>query len=354
MILPKGSSYLSPKLLALSTSFEKNLEESFRKLKPNTILDVLSISWMRCAMAALSDAHANIKTLTSALQFPVSDWDEKWMDMYLDDSVKLLDICNALTAELSRLDQSQLLLKYAFHILASSGASPSAEKLNHVHSSLHDWLQQIRSRSPKLDSCSSLLQELTNTLHVVKVKNSGKEKVLMRALYGVKVISIFVCSVFTAALSGCSKPLMDVHVGGEFMWAGTFNDLQARVNGEIRDLFSLGKSGVLKELEAVNAHAGKLHDLSIVLGQMKEEQPSTYLNDDKVPTLRKTNPQHEEGWEKSSLDLANSAERFAQELDLLSKQLEEFFHLVLAGRNALLCSLSSSTVQPKGKADKFR
>jgi len=26
-------------------------------------------------------------------QFPAAEWDEKWMDEYLDDTVKLLDIC---------------------------------------------------------------------------------------------------------------------------------------------------------------------------------------------------------------------------------------------------------------------
>lgn len=343
MILPKGS-YLSPKLLAVLTSFEQTLAESFRKLKPKNLTDVLSFSWMSHAMASLSDAHANIKTLTSALQFPVSDWDEKWMDMYLDDSVKLLDICNALTSELSRLDQSQLLLKYALHILASSSASPSFDELGRVHSSLHDWMVQVRSRSPKLENCSSILQQLNNTLNLVKVKNSAKGKVLMRALYGVKVMSIFVCSIFTSALSGCAKPLVDVHVAGEFLWADAFNDLQAGVRGEITTLYPLGKSGGLKELEAVDAHVKKLHDLSISHGQMKEERPITDPN----------KAQEEERFKESSSGLAGSSKCLAQELDLISKQLEEFFHLVLAGRNTLLCGLTTSDVHHKEKADKLR
>ena len=306
-------------------------------------------------MTMLSETHTNVKTLTTNLQFPVSDWDEKWMDMYLDNSVKLLDICNALTSELSRLDQSQLLLKYGMHILASAGTSPSSEELKRVHSSLHDWMEKIHSRSPKLEKCSSILQELTGTLHLVKVKNSAKGKVLVRALHGVKAVTIFICSVFTAALSGCSEPLMDLNVSGEFLWADAFNDLKAGLNGEIRNLFSLGKSGALKEVEAVNARVKKLHNASIGLGQMNEEQPTNDTNNnEEVPTSRKNNGQEQKGWKESCSDLANSAECFAQELDLLSKQLEEFFHLVLAGRNAMLFSLTSPDVQLKAKADKFR
>lgn len=335
MILPKGS-YLSPKLLALLTSFEQALAESLRKLKPVNISDILSLSWITCAMTSLSNAHADIKTLTTALQFPVSDWDEKWMDMYLDDSVKLLDICNAFTSELSRLDQTQILLKYASHILSSSSASPSSEDLKRVHSSLHDWMEQTRSKSQKLENCYSILQELNNSLHLVKVKNSAKGKVLMRALYGVKVASIFVCSVFTAALLGSSKSLMDLHVTGELLWAEAFNDLQTGVNGEIRAHFSLGKAWGLKEIVAVDAHVKKLHDISI-------EESSTDPKNAKVGTL-----------EKSTLDLTHSAECFAEELDLVSKQLEKFFHLVLTGRNALLCGLTSSDAHHKENTGKFK
>jgi len=352
MILPKGS-YLSPKLLSLLTSFEQTLTERLRKLKPTNTSDDLSLSWMRLAMTSLSEMHNNINTLTTALQFPVSDWDEKWMDMYLDDSVKLLDICNALTSELSRLEQSQLLLKYASHILDSTGASPSSEELMRVHSSLHDWMEKIHSRSLKLENCSSILQELTTTLHLVKAKNSARGKVLMRALYSVKVVSIFVCSVFTAALSGCANPLTDLHVSGEFLWAEAFNDLRTTVNGEMRNIFSSGKSGVLKELEAVKARVEKLHNLSISHGQRKEEQPGIDTNNEEALTSRNTDGDEERGWKDSSSDLANTAKCFAHELDLLSKQLEEFFQLVLAGRNALLYSLTTSNVQPKGKADKF-
>ncbi|ONK59076.1 uncharacterized protein A4U43_C08F2730 [Asparagus officinalis] len=302
---------------------------------------------MRHAMSLLSEMHININTLTTALQFPVSDWDEKWMDVYLNDSVKLLDICNALTSELSRLEQCQLLLKYSLHILDSTGSSPTSEDLKRVHSSLHNWMEKIHSRSPKLESSSSILQELTATLQLVKVKKSAKGKVLMRALYGVKVVSIFVCSVFTAALSGCSKPLTDLHISGDFLWAEAFGDLQASVNGEIRYLLKLGKCGVLKELEAVSARAVKLHDLSIGLDQRKKDKPSTDADKD-------TNTEEVERWKDSTSDLAKSAETFACELDLLSKQVEEFFHLVLGGRNVLLCSLTTSNVQGKGKADKVR
>ncbi|KAG4983240.1 hypothetical protein JHK87_027989 [Glycine soja] len=47
----------------------------------------------------------------TALELPVSDWEDKWIDVYFDISSKLLDICNAFSSELSRLNQRNLPLK---------------------------------------------------------------------------------------------------------------------------------------------------------------------------------------------------------------------------------------------------
>ncbi|KAG4974893.1 hypothetical protein JHK87_031714 [Glycine soja] len=58
----------------------------------------------------------------TALELPVSDWEDKWIDVYLDISSKLLDICNAFSSELSRLNQGNLPLKCALHNLDSASS----------------------------------------------------------------------------------------------------------------------------------------------------------------------------------------------------------------------------------------
>ncbi|KHN15614.1 Protein BPS1, chloroplastic [Glycine soja] len=47
----------------------------------------------------------------TALELPVSDWEDKWIDVYFDISSKLLDICNGFSSELSRVNQENLPLK---------------------------------------------------------------------------------------------------------------------------------------------------------------------------------------------------------------------------------------------------
>uniref|UniRef100_A0A452YLK2 Uncharacterized protein n=3 Tax=Aegilops tauschii subsp. strangulata TaxID=200361 RepID=A0A452YLK2_AEGTS len=261
VILP-GGPHLPRKLQALLKSYEDALALSLRKLKPENALEVLTLSWMRLAVDCLSELHANIGTLITELELPVSDWDEKWVDIYLNSSVKLLDICIALSSELARLDQGQLLVKYVLHVLDPKGGVPSLEQLKRAEVLLKEWMDKVDTTRPRLDSCSMALQELAGSLCLMKVKNSAKGKVLMRALYGIESVTVFTCSVFVAALSGSPKPLVELHVPHKFGWSQAFNDLHATISGEVKRRLSRGSVSAVKELEEVEACARKLHALT--------------------------------------------------------------------------------------------
>uniref|UniRef100_A0A0A9DID8 Uncharacterized protein n=1 Tax=Arundo donax TaxID=35708 RepID=A0A0A9DID8_ARUDO len=261
MILPRGA-HLSPKLTKLLVWYEDGLALSLRKLKPEDASEVLTLSWMRLAVDSLSELHANIATLITELELPVSDWDEKWVDIYLNSSVKLLDICIALSSELARLDQGQLLVQYVLHVLDSGSTVPSQEQLRRAEASLKEWVERAGMRSPRLESCSAVLQELAGNLCLMKVKHSAKGKVLMRALYGIEAVTVFICSVIVAVLSGSSKPLVEFDVPEKFGWSKDFSDLHTAISGELRCQLSGGSVVAVKELEEVEAYARKLHVLT--------------------------------------------------------------------------------------------
>ncbi|KAF0928778.1 hypothetical protein E2562_010657 [Oryza meyeriana var. granulata] len=265
-----GGAHLSRKLQELLTSYEDALALSLRKLKPEAASDVLTLSWMRLAVDCLSELHTNIATLITDLELPVSDWDDKWVDIYLNSSVKLLDICIALSSELSRLDQGQLLLQYVLHVLGSESGMPSQEQLKRAEPSLREWIELVGIRCPRLVSCSTTLQELAGNLCLMKVKNSAKGKVLMRALYGIESVTVFICSLFVAVLSGSPKPLVELHVPEKFGWSQAFNDLHTAISEELTRQLSSGSVAAVKELEEVEACAKRLHVLASS-SQLEEE-----------------------------------------------------------------------------------
>ncbi|XP_058739914.1 protein BPS1, chloroplastic-like [Vicia villosa] len=314
MISPKGSK-LSPQLVAVLRAFEENLEERLKKLIPKSKDEVVSLSWMISAMQVLCESHNDIKTLMTDLELPVTDWDEKWIDVYLDISVKLLDICNAFSSELSRLNQGQLLLQCSLLHLGSS----SPDQLFRACSSLDGWRQHMSSKNPRIEKCGSILDDLVESSDMPKVKKSAKGKVLMEAIYGVKALTVFVCSVSATAFSGSTKNLMDMDVADVYSWAPAFKGLQNLVNEEIRFRFSSGRFTVLNELEAV--------DLSV-----RELYPNIQ---GLVHTIEK------ESHAKTVEKLGRETENFSQGLDLLAKEVGGFFQVVLAGRDALLANLRS-------------
>ncbi|GAU28645.1 hypothetical protein TSUD_159260 [Trifolium subterraneum] len=314
MISPKGTT-LSPQLLAVLCAFEATLEEKLKKLIPKSKDEVVSLSWMTSAMQALCESHNDIKTLMTDLELPVTDWEEKWIDVYLDISVKLLDICIAFSSELSRLNQGHLLLQCTLHHLGSS----SSDQLFRACSSLDGWRQHVSSKNPRIEKCGSILDNLVGSSDLPKVKKSAKGKVLMQAIYGVKVLTVFVCSVFATAFSGSTKNLIDMDVADVYSWAPTFKGLQNLVNEEIRVRFSSGRITVLNELEAVDSSVRELYP--IIQGVVETTETESHAK-----TVEK---------------LGRSTENFSQGVDLLVKEVDGFFQVVLSGRDALLSNLRS-------------
>ncbi|KAJ7962444.1 Protein BPS1 chloroplastic [Quillaja saponaria] len=313
MISPKGSR-MSPRLIAVLNAFEETLADRLRKLMPKGKDEVLSLTWMKLAMESVAETHSDIKTLIEKLELPVCDWDEKWIDVYLDISVKLLDICIAFSSELSRLNQGHLFLQCALHKMGSS------KQFVRARSSLDGWRLHINTKNPRIENCCTILDSIVESIDLPKVKNSAKGKVLMRAMYGVKVVTIFVCSVFSAAFSSSAKKLLDLNVADTFLWGQAFTNLQSTVNKEIKNIFTSGRSTALKELEAVDACVKKLY--------------STFQ--DGVDAIEADASQN------IAEDLGKRAEDLSQGLDLIAKEVDGFFQVVLTGRDALLSNLRAS------------
>ncbi|KAK7273018.1 hypothetical protein RIF29_14064 [Crotalaria pallida] len=239
---------------------------------PKSENEILCLSWITLAMQSLCEIHCDIKTLIANLELPVGDWDEKWIDLYLDISVKLLGICIAFSFELSRLNQGNLILQCALHSLDSA----SSKQFVQATSSLDGWRKHIGSKNPRIDKCGTILDNL----------------------------------------------LSDLDVADTYPWAPAFKSLQNLVNEEIRLRFSSGRLPIFKELKAVDTFVKELH-----------------------PTIKDVVDIFEaESLTKSVKDLARATEKLSQGLDLLAKEVDGFFQVVLSGRDSWLSYLRSDGI----------
>ncbi|EOA20902.1 hypothetical protein CARUB_v10001238mg [Capsella rubella] len=318
---------LSPKLFSLLNNFETNLTVSIRELIPKDKNDIISVSWMIQAMESLCETHKSIETFMTDLELSLSDLKENLIYIYSDVSLKLLELCNAVTSEIDHLNHGNLLLKIAFSKLETNNCREELQLSSHLDS----WNQHMVSKNPRIENCGAVLSRLVESMdhhHLskkAKKKHSVKGKVLLRALYGVKVKSLYIFSVFAAAFTGSSKNLSYLRVQKEMEelpWAQAFMELQNKVNPEIKNAFLSDQSMGIKDLEAVDASVKKLN---------------TAVQEGSVPILLL------EPLKKSVIELS---ERF----DLLYEETGCLLRIMISARNAVSESLWTKYEEELGVA----
>ncbi|KAF8107112.1 hypothetical protein N665_0126s0030 [Sinapis alba] len=258
MFPKKNNACISPHLLSLLNNLETSLTVSIAELVPKN--DFLTVSWMIQAMHTLCETHKSVMTLmTTDVDIPVSDMEESSIDMYMDITSKLLELCNGFTSELYRLTHVNLLLKVAL-------SNPEEFSLSHIDR----WRQHMASKNPSIENWGEVLSSLTESLNDhyqslyknVKKKQTAKEKVFLRALYGVKVKTLLIFSVFVAAFNHSSKNLLCLTIPEEMEevpWAQAFMELQNMINREIKNSFSTDTLAAIRDLKAVEFGLEKLH-----------------------------------------------------------------------------------------------
>ncbi|KAD4982687.1 hypothetical protein R6Q59_002313 [Mikania micrantha] len=307
MMMHKNPHLPSPVL----TAYEKNLAERFSQLKPNDATDVISFPWMKSALGSICETLNDIKVLIVDLELPVCSWDGKWVDMYLDNSLKLLDFCSAYGTDIARQRFGYVMLKCALLDLESG----NPQKLMLASSSLHEWMQyQRRYDSSKLLDCCDVICKLEETLNLPKIKNIPKAKDLVRAMYGLKVQAMFVFSTLVAAFSTTRRTLVDLQVPKEYLWHESFTELQTVMNGEIKNIYASGDIYPLKELRMLDQNVKKLYPLlHDGLGEVTQKVFNGYCS-----------------------RLMEGNEKFLVGLDEVKSEMDHFFKVVVDGRMALL------------------
>lgn len=293
------------------TAYEKSLAERFRQLKPNNANDVITFSWMKSALGSICETLHDVRKLIVDLELPICSWDIKWVDMYLENSLNLLDFCSAYGTDIVRQRFGYVMLKCALRDLESD----HPQKLMQASASLHEWRQyQSRYDNSKLQDCCDIICKLEATLNLPKIKNIPKAKDLVRAMYGLKVQTMFIFSTCVAAFSTSPRPLVELQVPNLYLWQESFTDLQTAINGEIKNIYATAKFSPLKELRIIDQNVKKLYPLLHEgLGEVTQEVFDGYCS-----------------------NLMENNEKFLTGLDELKSEMDHFFKVVVDGRMALL------------------
>eukprot|EP00252_Welwitschia_mirabilis_P011099 TRINITY_DN2495_c0_g1_i1.p1 TRINITY_DN2495_c0_g1~~TRINITY_DN2495_c0_g1_i1.p1 ORF type:complete len:366 (-),score=46.67 TRINITY_DN2495_c0_g1_i1:573-1670(-) len=322
--------------------FEVSLCEQLTQLqnRPTTKGKVINLEWMCQALEVLYCVHKNLNSLVTDLHFPVKQWEQKWMDEYLEESLNVLDICIAINSEISRMEQTQLLGQYVLHVCESSEDTGSVDKQARVQHALKDLLEKrdtagketLCGTNKKIEKCTEILQKMSRTLEFSKTKSSTKSGVFLRAMYGVKAVTAFICGVILSTLGESADSLISLNVCTDLLWSSAFLSLQKSVHEEIKSSLGQKKGNLttLVEIQELYAQAESLQSM------FTKEESDTYQSG--TQTYLEI--------QEAIKVLHHKVEILSQGLSNLTKQVNEFFQVILSGRNALLDSLRSSQQSP--------
>ncbi|VVA14720.1 PREDICTED: BPS1 [Prunus dulcis] len=297
----------------ISRSFDDALLCRLKTLTPPSI----SLSWLSKAVDFLALAQSEARVLISNLKVAALDDSLAW---YLDDSVKLLDLCNSVSADIERFRQRRLLLTFVLHLLGDGNQSP--EKLRRASKALSDF-ERCASDLGKRSNAEVLVRDLATGLrNVPRGKASSVGKLVRRTVHAVGLVTVFVAGGVVATIHG-SPEMVRVGVPAEFSWAESLNELESEVSAELKRQFGGEKDkkqkGLLEELEDVGTRVREvcevIDDLAGVAVEEEEEK-------------------------KRLIDVVKELERatgsFSDGLERLSNGVNEMFNVVLCNRNHML------------------
>ncbi|KAG6536833.1 hypothetical protein ZIOFF_001904 [Zingiber officinale] len=291
-----------------SRPLEEALDVSLRSLR-STDDDgsPLTLAWLTRVVRLLAFALSRAAALVSQHSLPASDE----LDSHLDAFLLILDACNAISAQVARLQNRLLHLRLAVRFLSSEDGSRRrpAEMIQNARKAIAAWEKSRQDIKVQRHSMGEMLRRMKPT----EPPRGSASSVLSRASYAVESISQLVMAAAMVAL-GLGEPelLGEIRVSDEWPWVLGFNEVAAALSSRV------AASNPLGELQAVETAVRRLKEA------IDEEEDSERL-----------------GTATEAVDNATKAMTAA--LNGLADSVNGAFHAAMGTRNAALSRLLWNT-----------
>ncbi|KAH9313287.1 hypothetical protein KI387_028322 [Taxus chinensis] len=280
--------------------FECQLAAKLEGLKQSA---KINLEWLHEALVVVAHTHSTVIRAMSGLQVPLTEREQRVVNDYLDDSVKLLDACNVLRESFADLERYHMLVQLALHSLDSK-EPVNDNKVARTKNVFHECVVTIKKKvedvdrqgqqRSKLENCSSMLRRMGEKLNNINNNNnsssSNNNALIMSAMYGAKTTTIFLCGVLSIALLVKPKRILSsLHLTHQPSWASSMLKLQHKVKEEIdRRKAVKGSSALLEELDSVHLEVKALYQV-LLNGEKEKEKGFPMMEEirQSVPRLRK-------------------------------------------------------------------
>ncbi|KAF7851236.1 hypothetical protein BT93_L4281 [Corymbia citriodora subsp. variegata] len=256
----KGAKLTAEELDSISSSFDESLRSPLSDLSPASA----SLPWLLSAVAVLTTAHSAVRSFIYKL---ISDGDDSLLSWYLDNSMKVLGVCNRICSEIERLCLHHVERRMVMKLLRLEG-NPSQELIRQARDLLADSVGEGEGSSGYVTSggdIEELIGDLASGIGMLALQGdvSPVDRVVCRAVQAVNFLMAFVAGVISSALLSSSGAVVGICVPEEFPWGDSVRAIESTFIVESRCGDETGrKTGLLKEL--TNVEARRRHVLDVI------------------------------------------------------------------------------------------
>ncbi|KAI3739820.1 hypothetical protein L2E82_30232 [Cichorium intybus] len=211
-------------LQAFRSQVTGNLHQVLESLKLGS--NFLSLKWIHQCFQMLPILNNAFAKLMAEIDYPVSEWEAGSVEEYLDYTINLLELLNAISSSLSHLNQARVSLS---HVLSLTESSPAmaVERMREI--TVHDSIKgfKVSGRDDEM-------------------KRNGKERIFHEAMMILKSTGFWFCGVVLSGLKSDGRPIMDI------MRSGVVMDCSLMPLDSIFRKKITEERGLVKEVEEVN------------------------------------------------------------------------------------------------------
>ncbi|KAL3719779.1 hypothetical protein ACJRO7_004715 [Eucalyptus globulus] len=238
----KGAKLTVEELESISSSFDESILSSLCGLSPASA----SLPWLFSAINVLTTAHSAVRSLIYELK---PDGGDSLLSWYLDNSLKVLDVCNRMSSKIERLCLHHLDRRMMMNLLGSRG-NPSKEDIHQARDLLAD------SEGEGMADIEELIRDLATSIvtSAMRRKDLPVDRVARRAVQAVNFLTAFIAGVIYSAMCSSSRAIACVYVPEEFPWGDSIRAIESTIVVELRHGEETDKkTRVLEELNDVEA-----------------------------------------------------------------------------------------------------
>lgn len=313
-------------------SFYASLAREVDNLERAAATDFMSFEFITSGIDVLRSAHSGVLFLIEKLRLPVSMNGEEWLNEYMDETVKILDVCNVLKSAVGGLEQYQILVESAIRALDVPG-----NVRYQVHRGLHT-LNACRQEMLQIETEHRILIE-------TKIEAGGKLNVnlgdkhvenkfvkwngLWGVLFALKNTSSYICRLIlcAAVFIGPIPTLNAELVSVKSLWSASLVGLHQSVMEEIGKTKNVRKCPIMLSSE-VERLEGALADLRTQL----------------QPVMRGTGFRNDDGekFKHTIKTLRRGSQMLQSGLESVDWHVNDLFDEIVEGRNKLLNLFNAS------------